>query len=90
MNKKKILGALAVLAIAAMAAYHVNVNTRGNGLSDVSLANVEALAENEGSSGTCKWKNIDCPGWGSGNYEACLVNGDGYSCTCGNVSRNCE
>ena len=42
MNKKNILGSIAVLSIAAMAAWNVNVNS--DSLSDVSLANVEALA----------------------------------------------
>ena len=37
----------------------------------------------------CKWKQLDCPGWGTGTYEACLVIGDGNSCTCGEVTRNC-
>lgn len=37
----------------------------------------------------CCYKQIDCPGWFNGNYEACLVNGDGNSCTCGVVSRSC-
>ncbi len=45
MNKKKIFGSIAVLAIAAMAAFNVNVNTQENGLSDISLDNVEALAD---------------------------------------------
>ena len=44
MNKKTIFGSIAVLVIAAMAAFNVNVNSQEKGLSDVSLANVEALA----------------------------------------------
>ena len=43
--KKKIFGGIAVLAIAAIAAWNVNVNSRTNGMSNVMLANVEALAE---------------------------------------------
>ena len=43
--KKKIFGSLAVFAIAAIATFNVNVNTQDNGLSDVSLDNVEALAQ---------------------------------------------
>ena len=42
--KKFFLSSMAILAIAAMAAFNVNVNSQENGLSDVSLANVEALA----------------------------------------------
>ena len=42
--KKKIFGSLAVLIIAAITAFNVNINSQEEGLSDVSLANVEALA----------------------------------------------
>ena len=45
MNKKKIFGSIVVLAIAVIAAFNVNVNTKEEGLSDISLANVEALAK---------------------------------------------
>jgi hypothetical protein len=50
--KKKIFGGIALLAIAAMAAWNVNLNSQSNELSDISLANVEALA-NEGGTGPC-------------------------------------
>jgi len=44
--RKKILGGLAVLAIAAIAAWNVNVGLKSNDLlSDIALANVEALAQ---------------------------------------------
>ena len=47
MNKKKIYG-IAVFIVAAMAAWNVNVYaSKEVGLSDVSLANVEALAQSE-------------------------------------------
>jgi hypothetical protein len=46
--KKKILGGTALLAIAAVAAWNMNLNSQGNDLSDVSLANVEALAQESG------------------------------------------
>jgi len=42
--KKKLLGCLAVLAIAAVAAWNVNFNSQKNLMSDIALANVEALA----------------------------------------------
>jgi len=41
---KKIFGGIAILAIAVVAR-NVNVNSRTNGMSNVMLANVEALAE---------------------------------------------
>ena len=42
--KKKFFGSIVVLAIAAIAAFNVNVNTQWKGLSDISLQNIEALA----------------------------------------------
>jgi len=60
--KKKIFGGLAILAIAAVAVFNVNFNSKSSKLSDVSLANVEALAADEsgkviayccGNTGTC-------------------------------------
>ena len=42
--KKKILYGVAVFVLAAIAAWNVNISTQNSGLSDVSLANVEALA----------------------------------------------
>jgi hypothetical protein len=47
--KKKILGGIAMLAIAAVAVVNVNLNSQGHELSAISLANVEALAEDEDS-----------------------------------------
>jgi hypothetical protein len=45
--KKKILGGIAILAIAAVAAFNVGFNSQSDDLSDVLLANVEALADGE-------------------------------------------
>ena len=42
---KTILGFLAVLLIAVVAAWNVNVNSQTKGMSDLRLANVEALAQ---------------------------------------------
>lgn len=58
-------------------------------LFDLSFANIESLATSEGGGLECKWKVQDCPDWGTGDYEACLVNGDGNSCACGSVTRDC-
>ena len=60
--KKKILYGIAVLSIAAMAAFNFNVGSKEYGLSDVSLVNVEALADGE-SGGSCSgcaltWSNF--------------------------------
>jgi hypothetical protein len=55
MNKKKIFGSIVILAIAAMAAFNVNVNTQEEGLSDISLENMEALAEEASLATTCNY-----------------------------------
>ena len=48
--KRKILFGIVTMAIAAVAAWNINISSQTNGMSDLSLANVEALAdpENEG------------------------------------------
>jgi hypothetical protein len=51
MNKKKIFGSIAVLAITALTAFNVSINTQEDGLSNISLNDVEALA---GESGYCE------------------------------------
>ena len=68
MNKKSILGSLAILVVAAVAARNVNFNSQTDLMSDVALANVEALANYESGSGSsscfksvshdpaCSWK----------------------------------
>jgi hypothetical protein len=47
--RKKIFSGIAVLAIVAVSAWNVSLNTKSNNLSDVSLVNVEALANPDGS-----------------------------------------
>ena len=77
--KKKVFGSIAVLAIAAMAAFNVNIKTQENGLSDVSLANVEALASESlpnGCSGS--WDKVCCV---CGNTHYTYAKSNGGSCT---------
>ena len=64
MKNKKIIGFLAVIVIAVMAAGNLNVNnSRTAKLSDLSLANVEALAGAEGAStGDCYKTITSTPG----------------------------
>jgi len=45
--KKTIIGSIAIVAIAAVAAFNVQLNTTDNKLSNISLANVEALAKTD-------------------------------------------
>jgi hypothetical protein len=71
--KKKILGGIAVLAIAAIAAMNVNLNTTSGNLSDTSLANVEVLAYGENIDGKayvhCSGTDVICVG--SGYFTCC-------------------
>ena len=48
--RKKILTTAFAIAIAAVAAWNVNANREKTEMSDMALANVEALAAGEGSS----------------------------------------
>ena len=65
--KKRILIASAVMIIAAVVAWNVNYNSQVKGMSNVSLANVEALANAE-LTGACHGENyacqFDCPNCG--------------------------
>jgi len=72
--KKKIFGGIAVLAIAAAAAFNVNFSAQSNGLSDVSLANVEALAQE--STTTYPSCNTDI------YYFSCTQYNTSYYCPC--------
>jgi hypothetical protein len=52
--KKIILGGVAAIVIAALAVVNVNLNSQNdNLLSDIALANVEALAQEVGNSSYC-------------------------------------
>lgn len=62
--KKYIFGGIAVLAIATVAAWNMNLNSQSNNLSEISLANVEALAGETNTSASCNgllgWCSLDC------------------------------
>jgi hypothetical protein len=89
--KKKILGSIIVLAIAAVAAFNVNLNTPENDMSTLSLANVEALSqENLPDLPPIKYLSmrLDCFNWQGvviGSRTACYVGGGSPSCN----STNC-
>ena len=51
--KKKVIGGIAVAAIALTIALNVNFSAKNNYFSDISLANVEALAQGEITVGPC-------------------------------------
>lgn len=45
--KKNFFGGLFIVALVAIAAFNINMNVNNNEMSTLSLANVEALAQNE-------------------------------------------
>jgi hypothetical protein len=99
--RKKILGAIALLAIVLVITININLNNQGNGLSDMALANVEALAGE-----ALPYESIGCQtapcklelggGWFTGSVKKdCIVldNGQYSSCSsvpCGEVFYGCN
>ena len=73
---KKLFGVIAIAAIAAAAGWNFCQNQDKVELSDLALANIEALARNEGSGKTCYTYCCQT------NYNACLdalhAEGDRY------------
>ena len=89
--KKKFFLMLPCIAAVAIATFVGKKTFASNAYETNSLLmqNVEALAKPTETADVCKWKRIDCPWWFTGDYEACLKNGDGTLCTCGQVTREC-
>jgi hypothetical protein len=81
--KKIILGGVAAIVIAVMAAVNVSMNSQNENLSDLALANVEALAAGEGtgSGNTGPAEIVDCAGWGTGSRKICMCQPNYPSCT---------
>jgi hypothetical protein len=80
--KKYVFGGIAVLAIAAVAAWNVNLNSqRENLLSDFALANVDALAGENGchnTNGYRSWSTSSIFGTKKEFYDCCSVMRQGY------------
>jgi hypothetical protein len=79
--KKYIISGIAVLAIAAVAAWNVGLNLNSqnsHNLSDIQLANVEALAQENGGHNCpgrhCSWSDV------SGSCSACCPFGKSAVC----------
>ena len=71
--RKKLLFGFAVLTIATVATFTMNVNSNDYVLSDISFVNVEALATSEGGSG-CQ----GCLQWsGAEKFEGVKCKSDG-------------
>ena len=76
--KKKLLSSLAVLAVAAVATFNVSLDSKTNGLTDIMLSNVEALAQEPGD-GSFKACYMDK------TYDRCNYYNDSYYCPCGSL-----
>ncbi len=90
MKKKFFFKMSLIVVFALFVGYNIYASQIDETSFELLLADVEAMADPSEGAGTCKWKVIDCPGWGNGDYEACLTNGDGNVCTCGSVTRECK
>ena len=86
---KKIFGFLLVFVIAFFSAINVNINSQKKGLSDVSLANVEALAEETGSGARSCTLTWGFTIFGIGANHSCSVTCDtGFNAKC--EAKKCE
>jgi len=68
--KKKIFGGIAVLAIVTVAAWNMNFGSKMNGMPDVMLSNVEALAQESVT-------NYDCCNYCTKAYCGTFTPADG-------------
>jgi hypothetical protein len=83
--KKYIISGIAVLAIAAVAAWNVSVNSQNSALSDIQLANVEALAQ-ESTSGYTEIRD-ETSSYSNGNlYRQSVI----ISCHTGGPLTSCN
>ncbi len=79
---KKVMRVTFVAAVAAVAGYGVYTNQKKDIMSDLMLANVEALANNEANSNgnTGPSELYDCPLWFTGDGIHCKCENE-YNCT---------
>jgi hypothetical protein len=78
--KKKILIGLAAVAVATIAAVNITIYSQNSDLSALSLANVEALAQESGR-GWCYGGCRDI-GWGYNRVLMCSCSYTGYFSEC--------
>ena len=78
--KKKIMGLMAVIAIAAIAGYNMFTSPNDVKLSSLFMVNMEALAQGESSGGNCE---------PSSSRECCVCNGIHYTYQA-SVNRSCD
>ncbi|MGL5227334.1 MAG: NVEALA domain-containing protein [Bacteroidales bacterium] len=80
MKTKKVLFAAAFTAVTLLSGYNYIQNNREVKLSDLALANVEALASGEGTGNTGPAEIVDCGGLGTGSKKECMCY-NAYDCT---------
>ena len=85
--KKLLLGAAVFAAALVLFVKAQSVNRTVKGF--FGLASVESFADNESGGGfNCYWHSETCTS-GYGSREVCIKGGNGNSCTCGDVTRDC-
>ena len=52
-RKRIIIALLAMMAMTSLAVFHLKINTSGRGLMDISLTNVDVLAQESGTPPEC-------------------------------------
>jgi hypothetical protein len=85
--KKYIYSATLVAAIGLtiLTCYQISKNCSYE-LSETAIENIEALADDEQTTGSCKWsRQVDKYGC---VYHICLSNGEGIECTCGETAND--
>ena len=77
---KKIISVAFVAAVLSVGTYSYT-HQHEKSLNSLSLENIEALADGEGSV-DCRWASREIS---TGTQEICIDHGTGYSCICGQV-----
>lgn len=72
--KKKVLGSLAVITVAVVMMFNVSFSALEDGLSNISLANVEALANDENHDVDCSKEGGECTIAGPNGYVIIVKN----------------
>jgi hypothetical protein len=84
--KKKVFSILGAAIVAGVVAFNVSVGSHGDSLSDLALANVEALAQNESGGADCSdgHARLCCRIWNvtytGGNPAATCTTGGSWKC----------
>jgi hypothetical protein len=76
---------VAAIGLTILTCYQISKNCSCE-LSETAIENIEALADDEQTTGSCKWsRQVDKYGC---VYHICLSNGEGFECTCGETAND--